>query len=663
MTPAREARQALSDSSLLPLGLVYALLIVFAVRDGGFSATTWYPGAVMLAVLTALAVAFGGRERWISREAAAAIAALAAFTAWCYLSIGWSGVQDDAWDGANRTFLYLAVFTLVAVLPWRTQTMLVLLGVYAVAVASIGVVQFSRAATAEEITDYFQFGRLASPLVYQNGNCALFMMAFWPALFLFARRSAPVPVRAVAAGTAVALLELALLTQSRASLIAVPLTFALYLLLVPGRLRTLAFAAVPAAFLAATHRPLLDVFEAARDERVAGEALLEARTTVLVSVALGILVGCAFALADRRLSIPLGVRRAVGRAVVVAALAATAVAVTLVAVADPVGRVDRAWASFTTTRTVPGEGNNFSTGLSGTRYDLWRVALQEVRDQPILGVGVDNFAVDYLRERRSIDEPSYPHSLVLRIVAQTGAIGALLATAFVAFIALVFVRARGTPDRRARELHGLALVIAGYWLVHGSVDWFWEIPVLGGLAFVCFGIAARAGGDSSEETRMLTRPRLASPVAAALLVAALLTLVPPWLAAEQAARAASTWRAGPADAFERLGDARALNPLSDDPDLIAGAIASRIGDYARMEAAFRRALQRNPLNWYAHLELGIALALGGEVGPARLQLERARALNPREYAIMVVQRDLDEGRRPSPAEIDRLFLERIRTVR
>jgi O-Antigen ligase len=658
-----EARHALSDSSLVPLGLVFALLVWFAVRDGGFSATTWYPGAVLLAVLAVLAVVLGGRDRWISKEAAAATAALAAFTAWCYLSISWSDVQDDAWDGANRTFLYLAVFTLVAVLPWRTETMFALLGVYAVAVASIGVVQLSRAASAEETTDYFQFGRLASPLVYQNGNCALFLMAFWPALFLFSRRSAPVLARAVSAGATVALLELALLTQSRASLIAAPVTFALYLLLVPGRLRTLAFAAVPAAFLAATYRPLLDVFAAARDERVPGESLLDARTTLLVSVVFGILVGCAFALADRRLSIPFRVRRAVARAVLVTALAATALAVVLVASADPVARVDRAWTSFTTTRTIPGEGNNFSTGLSGTRYDLWRVALQEVRDEPILGVGVDNFAVDYLRERRSIDEPSYPHSLLLRIAAQTGVIGVLLMTAFVAFLALVFVRTRGTLDRNARELHGLALVVAGYWLVHGSVDWFWELPVLGGLAFVCFGIAARAGGARSEQTKMLAKPRLASPAAVVLLVAALLTLVPPWLAAEQTARAASTWRAGPADAFERLGDARALNPLADEPDLIAGAIASRIGDLPRMERSFRRALDRNPLNWYAHLELAIAEALQDEPGSARLHLSRARELNPREHAITVVQGDLDEGRKPSPAEIDKLFLERVRTVR
>jgi O-antigen ligase len=646
----------------VPLGLVLALLVWFAARDGGFFATTWYPGAVVVAALAALVVALGGRERWLSREAAAATAALAAFTAWCYLSILWSDVQDDAWDGANRTLLYLALFAFVSLLPWRAPMMLAFLGVFALAVASIGVVQLSRAATAEDTTAYFQFGRLASPLTYQNGNCALFMMAFWPALYLFSRRSVPVPVRALSAGTAVALLELALLTQSRASLVAVPITFALYLLFVPGRLRALAFAAVPAAFLAATYRTLLDVFTAARAEEV-GEALLDARTTLLVSVVLGVLVGGAVALADRRLSIPAAAQRTIARVVVGAAAAATVVALALLASSDPVSRADRAWTSFTTTRTAPAEGTNFSAGLSGTRYDLWRVALLEIRDEPVLGVGVDNFAVDYLRERRSVDEPSYPHSIVLRVVAQTGVIGALLLVAFLVSVALVFVRTRRGIERDARELHGLALVVAGYWLVHGSVDWFWEIPVLAGLAFVCFGIAARAGGARSEEARMSEKPRFASAVAVPLLAVALITLVPPWLSAKQTARAASTWRESPADAFGRLRDASDLNPLSDEPDLIAGAIASRIGDVSRMEASFRRALERNPLNWYAHLELAVAQALQGRGEAAKRQLQQARELNPREHVLAVVQDDLDHGRKPSPARIDQLFLDRVRAVR
>jgi len=590
-----------------------------------------------------------------------ATGALLAFTAWCFLSVSWSEVQDDAWDGANRTLLYFALFTLVAFLPWRTRTMFALIGTFSVAVASIGVIQFSRAATAADPTAYFQFGRFASPILYQNGDCALFLMAFWPALYLFSSRSTSILARGLCAGAATALLELALLTQSRGSLVAVPMTFGIYLLLVPRRLRSVFFATIPAGLLVATYRPLIHVFEASRDQQVSTSSLLDARATLLVSITLAIGLGCGIALADRRVAIPYRAQRVVAIALVLAATAGLFTVATLAARADPIGRANRAWDSFTTPRTAPAQGTNFSTGLSGTRHDLWRVAIQEIRSAPLLGVGVDNFAVDYLRERRTIDEPSYPHSVLLRLVSQTGIIGGILAAVFVAILGIIFVRRSEVRDERARGLHALALVVAGYWLIHGAVDWFWEIPALGGLAFVCFGIAARAGG-AALVTTMINKPRSASVVATAIFAAALISLAPPWLAARETARAASTWRDGPELAFERLRRARTLNPLADEPDLIAGAISSRLGDLPQMEAAFRRALERNPRNWYAFLELAVAEALQGDVAAAQSHLASARRLNPREYTIMLVQRNLDEGKKPSPAELDNLFLERIGSI-
>ena len=63
------------------------------------------------------------------------------------------------------------------------------------------------------------------------------LTAFWPAVLLASRRSVPVVVRGLMLAAAGLLLEAALLCQSRASLIAVPVTAAVYLLVVPQRLR------------------------------------------------------------------------------------------------------------------------------------------------------------------------------------------------------------------------------------------------------------------------------------------------------------------------------------------------------------------------------------------------------------------------------------------
>ena len=38
---------------------------------------------------------------------------------WSFLSIVWAQARGDAWDGANRALLYLTVFALFALLPWR----------------------------------------------------------------------------------------------------------------------------------------------------------------------------------------------------------------------------------------------------------------------------------------------------------------------------------------------------------------------------------------------------------------------------------------------------------------------------------------------------------------------------------------------------------------
>ena len=77
------------------------------------------------------------------------------------------------------------------------------------------------------------------PINYANGNCALFVLAAIPALHLASRREVPTLVRGVSLAACGALVDLLILTQSRASLVFVPLALLVYLALVPGRLRSL----------------------------------------------------------------------------------------------------------------------------------------------------------------------------------------------------------------------------------------------------------------------------------------------------------------------------------------------------------------------------------------------------------------------------------------
>ncbi|MGH2886922.1 MAG: hypothetical protein ACRDPA_30225, partial [Solirubrobacteraceae bacterium] len=78
-----------ADLPALVAGLpVIALMLVWAVHDGGYDADTWYWGAlVMLALLAAAMIGRGLRSVAISRPARIALIAFAVYVAWSYLSI------------------------------------------------------------------------------------------------------------------------------------------------------------------------------------------------------------------------------------------------------------------------------------------------------------------------------------------------------------------------------------------------------------------------------------------------------------------------------------------------------------------------------------------------------------------------------------------------
>ena len=63
---------------------------------------------------------------------------LAAYTALSFLSILWAGVPGDAWEGANRTLLYLLVFALFACWAQAGVTAALLLCGWVLAMVGVG---------------------------------------------------------------------------------------------------------------------------------------------------------------------------------------------------------------------------------------------------------------------------------------------------------------------------------------------------------------------------------------------------------------------------------------------------------------------------------------------------------------------------------------------
>ena len=438
-----------------------ALFLFWAARDGGFDPLRWLPGAIFLMALIVVALIAGPR-RPMPRAVIVSLAGLAGFTLWSYASLAWAGVPSDAWIGANRTLLYLCVFVLFVLFPWRSEAAALLVGAFSFGVGAIGLIELARVAAADDPTNWFIGGRLASPIAYSNANTALYLIAFFPALYLAAQRGVHPVVRGLLLSSAGVCMQLALLSQSRASLGAFPLTLAVYFLLVPSRLRSLAVLVPVALATLATARPVLDIYSSA----VAGEgvhiAAEDVRTAVFASAVSLFVVGTILGLADRRLRLrPTTVRRVgvVVLSVLVLTVMGSAVA-GLARYGNPVDEVpDWSYHDFTTTteETYRPDVAHLAIGFGGGRYGLWRIAWQRFTQHPLQGIGVDNFAVDNLRLRREINDSDYPHSLELRVVSQTGLIGsALFLTFLIAALVAVSSSLRRGVQRLARARRSCA---------------------------------------------------------------------------------------------------------------------------------------------------------------------------------------------------------------
>jgi hypothetical protein len=642
--------------------LAVGVFVIWAAKDAGFAGTTWYPGALfLLALLAVVLTTYPPARRGVPPPTLVAIACLTGFAVWSAASIAWSDAQGTAWDGANRTFLYVIVYALFAVVPWRRVSIIPLLTSFSVAVAAIGVTEVARAAYGHDPAHFFIYGRLAAPAGYPNAACALYVFAAWPAAYVAVRREVTPFVRGVLMAIATVLVELAVLTESRASLIAVPIAVVVYLALAPARLRALLSVLVVGGTIAAAEGPLFAPYSPLTHRLDATSELHDAVIAIMVGAAAVAVAWTAIALVDRRVHIPERFARTVAVAVLGAGVATALVVAVVFLTGSPGQRIQHAWHDFRSGYpSTTSSSSHFSSGLGNNRYDFWRVALDEFRDHPLVGVGADNFAEDYLAARRSSEEPLYPHSLELRVLGQTGIVGAVL---FAAFAVAAIVAAAGPFGSRdvVAGVTRAGLAATAYLAIHGSIDWFWEFPGLTAPALAWLGIAASWRHAEANGAREPSRFRLVTPVAGTLVAAALAaSFALPWWSATLQDRAARTWRSAPTSAFRDLDRARRLNPLSPDPDLLEGAIASRLDHLARMRRAFRRALARDDRLWYAHFELALAESAGGRRGAALAQLDRARRLDPRENAIGTV-RSLVLARKPvDRAAIDRVFLERVR---
>ena len=276
-------------------------------------------------------------------------------------------------------------------------------------------------------------------------------------------------------------------------------------------------------------------------------------------------------------------------------------------------------------------GGSRLSSVGTNRYDFWTVAWERFTDHPVRGIGSENFQQDYLQRGSSAEQPRYPHSLVLGVLSQTGLVGVAAGRS---------VAARGDGRRAGAEapvragaaaLGGVALVTFVYWLLHASVDWFWEFAGITGPAVAMLGLATATGrrpppapGRHSRRRPGTRRLPRAVPAAAAALAGAALavSLALPWLSERQTRRALAELAGLPGRGIRPARTRiRSQSPGHAAPPGRRDDRVSRWTTSRRAREEFEKVLELEPRTPFALAELA---ALASERGN-RIRAEKSAA--------------------------------------
>jgi hypothetical protein len=461
---------------------------------------------------------------------------------------------------------------------------------------------------ASNTLDLFDSGRLAFPISYTNAQAAMYLVAFWPAIALAARRRTHLLLRALGVGAATALLCGWLLAQSKGGMIALVVSTIVFFWICPARLRVLVPTLIPAALVAIAFDPLTAPYRAETDQALR-HAIRHGGTTLLWVTAVGALAGLVYALIDRRRTVSDRVHRLAGYAALAALAAGIVVGVAMffVTVDRPGHWFAKQWNAIKHKPT--GAQTTHLLTLGSNRYDYWRVALTEFRDHPFAGDGARSFGPVYLQKRHSPETPARAHSLPIEVLMEDGIVGLLLLAGAVGIPLSI---AAGRAKRR-RVPAAAAFAGGVYWLVHAGGDWIWTFPAVGVPLFLLLGIGA------SPDEEALVRRRKARPGAIVALAVAVLAFTPVWLSAKL------TNRGSDVGSLADLRWAQRLDPLSVEPLIAKASLAPTAA--ARIPP-LEQAIDKEPRSAPLQFLLGEAyLDVGRRVDAVRA-LEEAQRLDP-----------------------------------
>jgi O-antigen ligase len=435
-----------------------------------------------------------------------AFLALAAYAAWTGLSGSWSPEPASARLDMWRDVLYLALFGLALVAAGSGRcARATVRAVLAVIVIVAGAGVLSR--LAPELLGMtrgasFVFDeRLSYPLGYWNAFGALAAIGSVLALGLAADIRAPAHVRGLCAAAGPLLAVAVHLSLSRGAWLALACGLVALLVLAPRRMSVILAALVIGAFAALAIVRLQAQPQLLDGTLPAGDDAPRLGVELLVLCALA---GSAQALMSAWGWSPRFTRRAGAGALGAVALACAA-ALALGGAAWIADEYD----AFRAPAPLQGRrGTARLLSAGGLRAEVYAVALDGFRAQPLRGEGAGSFAERWTRERSVAPPLRDAHSLVLGTLTELGIVGLALLAAFLAAVGLAARRTRRASGGLRRSTGAAVTAAVTTWFVHAGLDWDWEMPALTGCALVlCATLFARSADplQYTQEPAVLDR--------------------------------------------------------------------------------------------------------------------------------------------------------------
>jgi hypothetical protein len=627
-----------------------AALAVLAFDSGGY-----YPRPTAVAALVAL----GTVAAWtllapnslaaFGRSAAVVFALLAGFAGWTLLSGIWSHAPGVALIEFDRALLYLAVFTVFALVGrtgGRARALVAILAGASLLVALVGLAAWLLPDELH-VSNSFIRSRMSYPTGYWNTTGLLAGLGVVWSLHLASASREHWALRVAGAAAIAPLVAVLNLTASRGAVVATAAGVIVYVLVTRSRgIMAGLLACVPAgvaSFVIVSRRSGLATSRPTPEAIAHGHHL--ALALVFCAIAAAVLRALLIVL-DRKLAgidFPVASRRTRLQAV-----AATLVLILAAGVAvDLPGRISHAYRQFSDGPVVGESGQGRLTSLSSDgRTELWHIALKYGFDpDPLLGSGAGTFATLWQRYRPIPEDLLVAHSLYIGTLGDLGLVGAgLLVAALLAIVRALSRHAR-TRDREGAAWAGL-LGGAAAWMVFAAVDWNWQMPActvwllaVGGLA-----LSRKLDARRNEPT---TRRRLGVTWAVRVAIAGVavtLALVP--LALEQSQRSldraiVDLQRDDCTAAQSQATTSREAVPQRSEPFMILAYCAERQRhDRAALEYA-TAAVHRDPNNWEVHYAQAVVQAASGK--QPRAALRAALLRNPRGRYVIEAWIGLDRA--------------------